>query len=194
MIQVASPFITNPGVQMLIDEFGRKRTRFQVLTNLSDINVALSLSNPVAPILLLLEKLGDRIEVKSHPRLHAKLYLCEGRAALLGSSNLTFGGMQKNAEINWIVTRRKEEDKEQLRQLGAWFEEAWDKGGRTLTSEYLQNTMSTWEHTMKPLRDRLTAFIPEPRLGWRLLAENAPDHAQEAVADKIDGEAAFRER
>lgn len=164
MIQVASPFITIPGVQMLIEEFGRKRTKFQVLTNLSDINVALSLSNPVAPILLLMEKFGDRIEVKSHPRLHAKLYLCESRAALLGSSNLTFGGMQKNAEINWIVTGRKDDDKKQLLHLRAWFEEAWHRGGKALTSEYLQNTMSTWENTMKQVRAHLTAFIPEPRL------------------------------
>ena len=164
LIQVASPFITSPGIQMLIEEFGRKRTRFQVLANLSDFNVALSLSNPVAPILQLMEKFGERIEIKSHPMLHAKMYLCDGKAALLGSSNLTYGGMERNAELNWLIKSRKHDDREQLNHLAAWFEEVWDKAGNALTTEYLQNTMSTWERTMKQVRAHLTAFIPEPRL------------------------------
>ena len=164
-IRIASPFITGPGVNSLIEVFKKKRTQIEILTNLSHFNIALSLSNPIRPLLDLAGALGNRITIKSHPSLHAKLYVSDGRTAMVGSSNLTYGGMQKNAEINWIITGRKGDDKEHLRQLGSWFEEAWSEAGDLLTPKDLKQTMASWESTTERLRALLVDFIPEPRLG-----------------------------
>ncbi|MBW8035638.1 MAG: hypothetical protein FVQ79_08415 [Planctomycetes bacterium] len=164
-IRVASPFITGPGVSSLIEVFKRKRTQIEILTNLSRFNIALSLSNPVRPLLDLTSALGKRVVIKSQSNLHAKLYLSDGRTALVGSSNLTYGGMQKNAELNWIIAGRRSEDKELLYQLGSWFNKAWNEAGAPLTLNDLNETLTTWERTTEPLRALLIDFIPEPRLG-----------------------------
>lgn len=164
-LQVASPYITKPGARMLIEEFGRKRTKFQVLTNLSDFNVALSLSNPIAPILELMKKFGDRVEIKSHPMLHAKIYLCEGKAALLGSSNLTLGGMERNAELNWLVRGRKQGERNQLGKLVAWYQERWDEAGKGLSKRQLLDIEKAWEQVQKRLSGIVGSLVPVPRLG-----------------------------
>ena len=164
-LQVASPYITKPGARMLIEEFGRKRTKFQVLTNLSDFNVALALANPIAPILELMRRFGDRIEIKSHSMLHAKMYFCDGKAAILGSSNLTLGGMERNAELNWLVRGAKKEDRNELSNLATWFTHRWGEASGPLSVERLMAIEMAWEKRQRQLMGIFGSLFPEPRLG-----------------------------
>ena len=59
--------------------------------------------------------------------LHAKLYLCHLEndentcIAYVGSSNLTFAGLKRNAELNVDL-----EDRESTEKLSSWFEERWN--------------------------------------------------------------------
>ncbi|MCH7574679.1 MAG: hypothetical protein IIA59_06075 [Candidatus Marinimicrobia bacterium] len=165
LIHIASPYITKPGVQLLINEFGRKRTRLQILANLSEFNIALSLANPVAPILSLMARFGDRIEIKSHPLLHAKMYLCDGRAALMGSSNLTLGGMQRNAELNWLIRGARKDGRVELSKLSTWFAERWDEASGPVTVNRLKKIEVAWEARQGQLMRVIGNLLPEPRLG-----------------------------
>ncbi len=164
-INIISPFITQPGIRGLIEGFKRKRTRIQILTNLSGLNVALSISDPVTPLLEILDALGDRVHVKSYSNLHAKLYLSEGRAALVGSSNLTYGGMERNTELNWLIQGRKKEDKQQMHLLKTWFDQIWVDAGELLTRKKLESIENTWKKTQARIMGIVAEFMPQPRLG-----------------------------
>ena len=164
-INIVSPFITQPGIRELIQGFRRKRTKIQILTNLSGLNVAMSISDPISPLLEVLDALGDRVDIKSYPNLHAKLYLCEGRAALVGSSNLTYGGMERNIELNWLIEGRKKEDKQQMYLLKTWFDQIWVDAGRLLTRKELESIEDTWVGTQARIMGIVSEFVPEPRLG-----------------------------
>ncbi len=60
-------------------------------------------------------------------RLHAKLYLCfrqdpiSPKVGYLGSSNLTFSGLQQQGELNIDVV-----DQDACQKLSRWFDERWD--------------------------------------------------------------------
>ena len=173
-LNVISPFITLPAIKDLIVKFRRRRTKIQILTNLSGLNVALSLANPISPLLEILEVLGDRVTIKDCSTLHAKLYLSDGRAALVGSSNLTYGGMVRNTELNWVIQGRKKEDKHQLEALKSWFDQIWANAGKPLTREELESIEQTWEGTQASLMGIVSEFFPEPRLGgdyWKKTQE-----------------------
>ncbi len=71
-----------------------------------------------------------RVHVKMHLAfpLHAKLYLCHmrdqtatDRKGFLGSSNLTYAGLQRQGELNIDVL-----DRDATRKLQAWFDERWE--------------------------------------------------------------------
>lgn len=164
-LQVASPFITNRGIQSLVKQFRRKRTRVQLIANLSELNVALSLSNPVTPLLEIREVMGDRIEIKSHPMLHAKMYLLDGRAALVGSSNLTYGGMERNVELNLLISGRKSEDIRELGKLATWYHDRWEEAGKAVSKKQLLDIERRWLASEKSLKGIIGRLIPEPRLG-----------------------------
>ncbi len=171
---VISPFITLPAIKDLIGEFRRRRTKIQILTNFSGLNVALSLANPISPLLEILDVLGDRVTIKSCSTLHAKLYLSDGRAALMGSSNLTYGGMVRNTELNWVIQGRKREDKHQLEALKRWFDQIWADAGKPLTRKDLVSIEDRWEGTQARIMGIVSEFIPEPRLGgdyWKKIKE-----------------------
>ena len=71
-----------------------------------------------------------RVQVKMHLafNLHAKLYLCHLKdrtatdcRAFLGSSNLTFAGLQRQGELNIDAV-----DRDAAGKLKSWFNERWD--------------------------------------------------------------------
>ena len=70
-----------------------------------------------------------KVRVKFHARhrLHAKLYLIHRQdqtvaiAGVVGSSNLTFSGLQKNGELNIDVL-----DQDAAQKLAKWFNDRWD--------------------------------------------------------------------
>ncbi|WP_298936869.1 phospholipase D family protein [uncultured Ruegeria sp.] len=66
-------------------------------------------------------------------RFHAKIFIFD-KAALLGSSNLTDGGLRANREA--VIRLDREEDADELEDIRALFVELWD-AGQVLTSEKL---------------------------------------------------------
>jgi len=77
-------------------------------------------------------------------RFHAKVYIFD-KAALLGSANLTDGGLRANREA--VITLDREEDADALDEVRALFVELWD-AGQVLTREKLD----TFERTYNDLR------------------------------------------
>ena len=73
-------------------------------------------------------KPGVAIRYLTH-RFHAKIYLFD-EAALLGSSNLTDGGLKSNREA--VIRLDRAEDAEAVEEVRALFVELWD-AGRVLT-------------------------------------------------------------
>ena len=77
-------------------------------------------------------KRGVAIRYLTH-RFHAKIYLFDD-AALLGSSNLTKGGLTSNREA--VIRLDRAEDAEAVEEVRALFAELWD-AGRVLTTAKL---------------------------------------------------------
>lgn len=74
-------------------------------------------------------------------RFHAKIFIFEN-AALLGSANLTDGGLQANREA--VIRLDRNEDADDLEDVRALFVELWD-AGQVLTREKLDEFEKTWK-------------------------------------------------
>lgn len=85
--------------------------------------------------------------------LHAKLYLAHhGKdsptpvIALMGSSNLTFGGLSRNGELNATFP-----DPADATRFATWFEERWkDRGCLDITQELIEILEGSWAGEQKP--------------------------------------------
>lgn len=73
-------------------------------------------------------------------RYHAKLFIFE-QAALIGSSNLTDGGMAANREGTLLLDRL--DDQERYEEVQALFSDLWE-GGNVLTDPILKTFTATW--------------------------------------------------
>ena len=80
-----------------------------------------------------------------HP-LHAKLYLTfnktefAGKIGFLGSSNLTYAGLEKNGELNIDVL-----DQESCLSLSNWFEDKWqDQFSHDISEEIIKLIEESW--------------------------------------------------
>lgn len=78
-------------------------------------------------------------------RFHAKIYLF-GDAALLGSSNLTDGGLYSNREA--VICLDQAEDFDAIEEIRALFLELW-QAGQVLTREKLENFASAYKATRR---------------------------------------------
>ena len=89
-----------------------------------------------------------KVQIRFHGKhpLHAKLYLVhrpDGVAALagvVGSSNLTLSGLERNGELNVDVL-----DQDSAQKLGRWFEERWDDAwSLDITADVAQIIENSW--------------------------------------------------
>ncbi|MFC3069405.1 phospholipase D family protein [Phenylobacterium soli] len=76
-------------------------------------------------------------------RFHAKIYLFDD-AAILGSANLTDGGLRSNREA--IICLDQPEDREAIEEVRALFLDLWNDA-KVLTPSDLQTFKSAWEAT-----------------------------------------------
>ncbi len=165
VVKIACPFITSYGARKFIDRYRNKKTSFLVLTNLSETNQLLSFTNPIKPLRELLEALCERVVIKNNSSLHAKLYLLDTKSALLGSSNMTKGGMQMNEELNIALFNNKKDDKEQILNLDVWFDALWKSSGDPISRLRLNSLEKWWELSNGLVKSLMKRLIPEPRLG-----------------------------
>ena len=73
--------------------------------------------------------------VASKVRLHAKVYIMRGDSSaysLIGSSNLTKGGLEGNIEANLTTT-----DEMEITRIEKWFEQKWEQG-QDCKEEYIR--------------------------------------------------------
>ncbi len=74
-MRIASPFITSLGMnEVIIPYFKKRNTNVRIITNLSSFFLIISLSDPISPLLAAMDALGERIQMRSHVNLHAKLF------------------------------------------------------------------------------------------------------------------------
>ena len=90
----------------------------------------------------------EKVKVKFHARhyLHAKLYLIHRQdqtvaiAGVVGSSNLTLSGLQKNGELNIDVL-----DQDAAKKLKQWFDERWnDERSADVSMELAEIIENSW--------------------------------------------------
>ena len=82
-------------------------------------------------------------------RFHAKIYIFDD-VALLGSSNLTDGGLRSNREA--VICLDQPEDSDAVDELRSLFLELWDSGN-VLTKEKLDVFAGTWEKIRRQTRN-----------------------------------------
>ncbi len=97
-IRITSPFV-KANICQAIFENKKKQTKFELIT-------AFNLQNAFAGALDLsaLQYILDHGGiVKSHPKLHAKMYIFDNSKAVITSGNLTNGGLQLNVEYGILI-------------------------------------------------------------------------------------------
>ena len=101
---VCSPYITMRGVDFLLSHLHSDRrlsVEVSVLTDLSPMNVAQASTDPTA--IGHLSAALPVVRVFHLPRLHAKVYVQDDDRAIVGSGNLTSGGLDLNYEYGLSV-------------------------------------------------------------------------------------------
>ncbi len=85
---------------------------------------------------------------------HAKIFVFD-ETSLLGSSNLTGGGMMKNREA--VVYLNTEDHGDEIDEVRALFSELWDAAA-ILTPSALDDFETLWKANRKPIADAEAAF------------------------------------
>ena len=114
-------------------------------------------------------------------RFHAKIYIFDD-TALLGSANLTDGGLRANREA--VITLDREDDAEALEEVRALFVELWD-AGQVLTREKLD----TFEKTYNDLRRK----TPDPQKEIEAALGQAQPHNINVASHEKSSERVFLE-
>ena len=157
---ISSPFLGQSTIETLLDFLKRKQTRVRLLVNLSPLNMATSISNPLEPLVLLTDKLGDRIQIRSNGNLHAKAILSD-TAGLFGSSNFTSGGEERNRELNLYICGSENRARTLISSLRGEFELNWLAGDPV----NIEEKSKTWEDYYRKIANSVSRFIPNPNLG-----------------------------
>ncbi len=102
-VRLAAPFVSLPVATTLATRASSSPVAWSLLTNLDPVAIANGYLSPVG-----LRRLIDaRVAVRSHPSLHAKVFLA-GDGGLVGSGNLTQAGLgtsgQPNLEMSVALT------------------------------------------------------------------------------------------
>ena len=135
---------------------GLKRMRnikVRLLTNLrtaSILNGSLDVSA--------LKVLHDRTDasIASFEPLHAKAFVVDGKTAIVGSANLTFGGLERNAEIG-VVLKERDMVRNIAGLLNEWFSLA-DPVERDIISELEQKVQQAQEVLQRLRKEQKTKF------------------------------------
>lgn len=95
---LCSPYISVDPVHRLVETLKQKRladvVQVQVITDISPLNI-LGGSTDLNALRLLTDSIRT-VDLVYLPRVHAKVFICDDRSALLGSANFTIGGASRN--------------------------------------------------------------------------------------------------
>ncbi|MFQ5880909.1 MAG: phospholipase D family protein [Candidatus Methylomirabilales bacterium] len=125
-LHIVSPYITEAGTALITNRVKTSTRRFsiavQLLTDLDPLSVCQGSCDPQA--ILYLTRSFPRTKIIHLPRVHAKIMVADRAVAIIGSANLTEGGIQDNYEYCIKVSSPKiaskiAEDVEEYSSLGA---------------------------------------------------------------------------
>lgn len=125
-LQIVTPYITRAGTDLILNRVRKSRRRFplmvQLLTDLNPLSVCQGSCDPEA--ILSLIRSFDVSQVIHLPRVHAKIMVADRARAIIGSANLTEGGLYDNYEYNVRINsppiaRKIAADVEEYSSLGA---------------------------------------------------------------------------
>jgi len=155
-LYLASPYITNGGLQPLLKELRRPRRRLSVtiLTCLDPMAVLTGALDLEALATLLSLSCDSHPVCLIHvPGLHAKVFIVDERAAVVGSGNLTRSGTQGlNVELGVRVTARAD-----VRAVTQKFQH-WSAGRPPLTVGDLDRFGRLVENNFGGIRRALSAL------------------------------------
>jgi HKD family nuclease len=115
-VLICAPFYTRVGITHLFDDFGTAK-KFQFWSRMNPSDWAHGATNPEELVTLIdiLRDDGREIELRLSPYLHAKAYIADDDFALIGSSNLSDGGFDRNIEI--LIQFKNDEAKQVIRGI-----------------------------------------------------------------------------
>jgi phosphatidylserine/phosphatidylglycerophosphate/cardiolipin synthase-like enzyme len=111
-VMICSPFLTMGGIQPLLDRFRQKETvRLDVISRFNEIDCLSGATDP--DVFVNLFKIGRfkkwNIRIWLVDSLHAKAIVLGKRAAIIGSANVTIGGLENNLELGVLQTGKSVE-------------------------------------------------------------------------------------
>ena len=126
VLHIVSPYITEAGAALVTSRVGAEKRRVSVdlelLTDLNPLNVCQGSCDPEA----ILDLISSFRHVRMYhlPRVHAKIVVADRAVAMIGSANLTQGGLEENYEYSIKVSSnevasRIAQDVEEYSALGA---------------------------------------------------------------------------
>ncbi len=127
-LTLCSPFVSRDGAEAVTAARANKPSlsaKSLMLTNLSSHAVCAGAIDPEA--VMNIATTLPRCEVVHLPRLHAKVYVADGRSAVITSGNLTAGGLGRNYECgvlvrDQLIAGRADRDIREYAALGASME------------------------------------------------------------------------
>lgn len=144
---ICSPYYTEAGVERVFDSLN-DGTSLTVWTRLSPSDWVNRVSDPQALLALLdlLGEAGHQIHLRIVQRLHAKAYVADDALALVGSSNLSEGGFERNLEI---MVRLQGAEAEAVSRL---LEETYTPNARDLVLEQLRTWVESYQGNVVDVR------------------------------------------
>ncbi len=125
-LHIVSPYVTQAGAALIRSRVGAKTRRVSVdihlLTDLNPLSVCQGSCDPEAILNLISSFRQARIY--HLPRVHAKIVVADRAVAMIGSANLTEGGLEENYEYSIKVSSKEvatriAQDVEEYSSLGA---------------------------------------------------------------------------
>lgn len=145
------------------------------------------------------EQLIDKgvIDVRSHPLLHAKVYIGTNKA-IVSSANLSANGLGLEAQelAGWVEAGYKVTDQQELQSIQNWFSKLWDDS-KEITDDDIKMAMEAWKkrQIVRPTTDAskslLQALRKNPReLEYRniylvVMTEFHSDEATQALKEEV---------
>jgi hypothetical protein len=165
-ISIAAPYVTT--TDELVDA-ARRGSRVDLLVGLNAITTPAALA-------AVFDEPNIRVRYYAHHRFHAKIYLFD-TAAMLGSSNLTDGGLKSNREATILLDQTDNPDA--IVELRAVFNDLWEFAA-VLTDDVLQRFTDARRNNGSTTADDVVAGrvgIVEP--------PNINVHSQRRTAERI---------
>ncbi len=170
-LHIVSPYITKAGTDLIRNRAKTSTHRMSVsiklLTDLNPLSVCQGSCDPEA--LLHLTRSFPLTEILHLPRVHAKIMVADRKVAIVGSSNLTEGGIHDNYEYNVKISSPK------IASQIAEDVEAYSSLAAPITSNLLESYSDAANSLRETFRRKERAVSSSVRKEFHTLVRSADD-------------------